>query len=243
MQITFIAMHHPVVKLAYSLCNEHWKDIISAITAYQKSIKRGYHHLPHMTFPHWMSRRVPFVNGTSETLSFHTFATESRWNKVTLRTAFCEGHTESLQSELTCKGNQLSLNQLIQLTIHTDKFHQARWPRTSSSIPPIVYHHWLKSRRRGMEVDQAKIFEMQKSNQRREGHCLCTALWKEGTFLSDNSRPLTTISIQVSTSVPYQSPGYKQWRNGRKVTFTHPPFQRDQHFSLWRKITVDKTTH
>lgn len=90
---------------------------------------------------------------------------------------FLSGAQNHTRQSWHAKQPTLSLNQLIQFTTHCNNL-QSTCPRTNSNVPPIVYHTWLEIRGQGMELDEAMLFQMKKSNQIKEGHCLYARLWE-----------------------------------------------------------------
>lgn len=68
-------------------------------------------------------------------LEFRTIATRSGWNELALKTAFRQGLNPELVRELACRGEQLTLDDIIDLAVRLDRVRRTNRPARWSTVP------------------------------------------------------------------------------------------------------------
>ncbi|KAI4874420.1 hypothetical protein NFI96_032055 [Prochilodus magdalenae] len=109
------------------------------------------------------------ASAVDHSLTFHTLAAESGWDKKALKGIYHQSLNESLKSELACRDEPLSLSQLIQLSIKLDNMIRSRRHHTphsfniQSPVPSAV---------EPMEFGRARLNAAERQRRLQENRCL-----------------------------------------------------------------------
>uniref|UniRef100_A0A3B1IFZ4 CCHC-type domain-containing protein n=1 Tax=Astyanax mexicanus TaxID=7994 RepID=A0A3B1IFZ4_ASTMX len=123
-------------------------------------------------------------------LTFRTLAAQSGWNEASLITAFRRGLSEDIQTELACRDDSLSLDDLIKMASRLDVLLQSRRHASRSQrayvMPQIVSGEEVES----MQLGHARLSQVER--QRRLEGGLCLYCGKKGHMRSGcPNRPLS----------------------------------------------------
>ncbi len=105
------------------------------------------------------------------TIEFRTLAAQNGWNYVSLKAVFKQGLNLELQTELTCKAEDLSFSEFVTMAIkidnllrNTPKRKSARLPHSTFLTTPIIHQE-------SMQISYAHLSDEERTQ--RHQHNLC----------------------------------------------------------------------